>query len=83
MAEQRDSRAAGHDSFLEFQVGDAAFVDAGVERGGDALHDCGLVLADGFGQAGQGWEAGGRELLEPVRQRVGVAGVHRNRRPPQ
>ncbi|MBC9727521.1 hypothetical protein [Streptomyces sp. TRM68367] len=62
MAEQRDPRASGHDPFLEFQIGDAASLTP--ERGGDALHDCGPILADGFGQAGQGREAGGRELLE-------------------
>ncbi|MFJ2478490.1 hypothetical protein ACIOWI_37175, partial [Streptomyces sp. NPDC087659] len=75
MTEQWDSGAAGHEPFLEFQVGDAAFVDAGVERGGDALHDCGLVFADGLGQAGQGREAGGCEVLEPVREAACVAGV--------
>ncbi|WP_222109285.1 hypothetical protein [Streptomyces cupreus] len=75
MAEQRDPRASSHDPLLELQIGDAAFVEAGVERDGDALNDCGLVFADGFGQAGQGREAGGREVLEPVRQRGGVAGV--------
>nr|WP_236072206.1 hypothetical protein [Streptomyces polyasparticus] len=35
-------------------VCDPAFVDAEVERGGDALVDRWLVLADGLGQAGQG-----------------------------
>ncbi|MFF6813113.1 hypothetical protein ACFZAG_24945 [Streptomyces sp. NPDC012403] len=67
MAEQRDPRATGRDPLLELQIDDAAFVDAGVERGGDALHDCGSVLADGFGQAGQDREAGGGELFGPVR----------------
>ncbi|MFE1788064.1 hypothetical protein ACFW7J_06645 [Streptomyces sp. NPDC059525] len=56
VAEQWDSGAAGRDPFLEFEVGDAAFVDAGAERGGDALHDRALVFPDGVGQAGEGRE---------------------------
>jgi hypothetical protein len=66
---------SGHDPLLEFQVGDAAFVDAGVERGGDALFDCGLVLADGLGEAGRGGKTGTCELAESVRQWGGVAGI--------
>lgn len=30
---------------------------------------------EGLAQAGQGWEAGGRELLQPALQRGGIAGV--------
>lgn len=37
--------------FLEFQIGDAALVNAGIERGGDALHDRGLVFPEGVGRA--------------------------------
>ncbi|MGW7276137.1 hypothetical protein ACWGH5_37195 [Streptomyces sp. NPDC054864] len=43
MAEQWNFRASGQDPLLELQVGDAAFVDAGVERGGNALDGCGLM----------------------------------------
>ncbi|GGV59145.1 hypothetical protein GCM10010245_92220 [Streptomyces spectabilis] len=57
MAEQRYSRAAIHDPLLELQMTDPVIVDAGVERGGDFLDDCGLVLPQCFGQASQGREA--------------------------
>lgn len=75
MAEQRYSGAASHDPLLELQIADSAFVDARVERGGDALLDCGLVLTQGFGQAGQGREARRGELLEPVWQCGCVSGI--------
>jgi hypothetical protein len=45
VAQERNAGAAGHDPFLELQVRDPAFVDAGVERGGDSLYDCRLVFA--------------------------------------
>lgn len=66
--------------FLESQIGDAALVDAGIERGGDALHDRGLVFPDGVGQAGEGrgpWSRSGAELQAA---RVADAASQRSRR---
>ncbi|MFI0928384.1 hypothetical protein ACH4TP_31370 [Streptomyces sp. NPDC021012] len=39
VAEERDAGASGHETFLQFDVGDATFVDHGVVRGGDSLGD--------------------------------------------
>lgn len=37
VAEEWHARAAGHQPFLELDVGDAAFVDPGVVRDSDSL----------------------------------------------
>lgn len=68
--------------FLEFQIGDAALVNAGIERGGDALHDRGLVFPDGAGQArparaGARGRASGAEVQAA---RVADAASQRSRR---
>ncbi|WP_345572118.1 hypothetical protein [Streptomyces plumbiresistens] len=73
MTQERNSGTASHDPLLKLQIRDPAFIDAGVERGGDPLNDCVLVLADCLGQAVQRREAGRREVVKPVRQWGGVA----------
>lgn len=60
VTEQRDPCASGHDPLLELQIGDAAFVDAGVEWSADALHDRGLVSRTALARLAT---AGRRELV--------------------
>ncbi|MFG3268666.1 hypothetical protein [Streptomyces bobili] len=50
VAQERNAGASCHQAFLEFDVGDAAFVDAGVVGGGDPLADGVLVFAQGCGR---------------------------------
>lgn len=75
MAEQGDAGASGHEAFLQFDVGDAAFVDPGVVGGGDALGDGISVFAKGSGKAGQRCQSGVREVVQPLWQGCRVAVV--------
>ncbi len=50
VAKERDAGASGHQAFLQLDVGDTAFVDAGVVRGGDSLGDSVSVFAQGSGE---------------------------------
>jgi hypothetical protein len=53
VAEESHAGASAHQAFLQFQVGDAAFVDTGVVRGGDPLGDSMPVFVQGSGKAGE------------------------------
>ncbi|MEV5205658.1 hypothetical protein [Streptomyces sp. NPDC053720] len=53
VAEKWDAGASAHQAFLQLDVGDAAFVDAGVVKGGDSLGDGMAVFAQGSGEAGE------------------------------
>lgn len=75
VAEKGKAGTACHESLLEFQVRNAAFIDTGVERGSDALFDRRLVLTDRLGQTGQGCKLRRGEPLQPVRQRCCVLGI--------
>ncbi|WP_251019186.1 hypothetical protein [Streptomyces sp. ISL-11] len=52
-AEKWDACTAGHEAILQFDVGDTAFVDAGVVAGGDSLGDGVPVFAQGSCEAGE------------------------------
>jgi hypothetical protein len=75
VAEEWDAGAAGHEAFLQLDIGDAAFVDAGVVEGGDALGDGMPVFAQGSGEAGERGQSAVREVVEPAREACGVAVV--------
>lgn len=73
VAEKWDAGAAGHEAFLQLDIGDAAFVDHGVVEGGDALGDGMPVLAQGSGEAGERGQSALLEVIEPARE--GCEGV--------
>ncbi|MEU7607513.1 hypothetical protein [Streptomyces sp. NPDC041003] len=75
VAEEWDAGTAGHQAFLQFDVGDAAFVDSGVIGGGDALGDGMPVLVHGSGEAGQRGQSAVREVIQPAWQGCGVSVV--------
>ena len=83
VTEETDAGASGHDAFLQLDVGDAAFVDPGVVRGGDALGDSLAVFAQGSGKAGRAvpvrcWR--GRRASQAGRSASRLSSMAANRR---
>lgn len=74
-AQERDARSSRPQAFVEFDVGDAAFVDAGVVGGGDPLGDGELVFAQGSGDTSERWQSALGELIEPRWQGCGITVV--------
>lgn len=75
VAEKGDASTAGHQAFLQLDVGDAAFIDPGVVKGGDPLGDCMPVFAKGSGEAGEWCQPAVGEVVQPLWQGRRVAVV--------
>ncbi|WP_411111524.1 hypothetical protein [Streptomyces sp. c-19] len=81
VAEERDAGASSHQAFLQFDVGDAAFVDSGVVRGGDSLRDSVLVFAKGSGKAHKRGQTAGCEVVQPAQEGCRVVVVEHGGEP--
>ncbi|MEF9520319.1 hypothetical protein [Streptomyces sp. RB13] len=75
VAEETDAGSSGHESFLQFDIGDATLVDSGVVWGRDALGDCMSVFVEGSGKADEWSQSTLFEIAQPAWQGCRVAVV--------
>lgn len=68
--QQKDPRPAPHLAFDQSQVGDAAFIDAGVAGEGESRADSIKVRCQAPGEAGQSWQTAGADGVDPGVQAV-------------
>ncbi|WP_411119917.1 hypothetical protein [Streptomyces sp. 058-1L] len=72
VTEEWDVGATSHQTLLQFDLGDASFVDAGVVRGGDALGNGVPVFMQSSGETGERGQSAVREVVQPACQGCGV-----------